>query len=816
MKFTLSWLKEHLDTRASLDEIVERLTLIGLEVEGVEDKARALAPFVVGEILTAHKHPNADKLRVCTVSLGGEPIQVVCGAPNARAGLKTVFAAPGAVIPATGVVLKIGKIRDVESRGMLCSAREMGLSEEHEGILELPDEAPVGQPFAPVLGLDDPVIEIAVTPNRADCLGVWGIARDLAAAGLGTLKTREVKPVESAIPSPLGVRLDFGDTPALCSMFALRVVRGVRNGPSPEWLQARLRAIGLRPISTLVDITNLLTFDRNRPLHVFDLKKVRGDLVVRRGRAGESLLALDGRTYELDESMCVIADDAGVESLAGIMGGEESGCDAHTTDVVIESALWDTLNIAQTGRRLGLNSDARFRFERGVDPAFVVRGLDLATRLVLDLCGGTPCQSVVAGCMPDTARTIDFPLSEVKRLSGLDASAEEMLGVLTRLGFTLDSPPSDAPQMPKGNVAGAVVQVRPPSWRADVEGKADLVEEVVRILGLDRVPATEFPRAGAGRRPVLTALQVRTRKVRRALAARGLVEAVTWSFVSRAQAELFGGGKAELALVNPIAADLSDMRPSLLPGLIRAAQANADRGFGDVALFEVGQVFSGDQPKDQTLSATGLRRASAGPDGAGRHWRGASAQVDAFDAKADALAALAACGAPVANLQVTADAPAWYHPGRSGCLRLGSNVIACFGELHPLVLEALDVSGPLAAFEITLDRVPEPKARATKVKPALLVSAFQPVRRDFAFIVERKVGAADLLKAALGVDKKLISSASVFDVYEGTGIEADKKSVAIEVTLQPREHTLTDAEIEAVAGRIVAEVGRKTGAVLRA
>lgn len=803
MKFTLSWLKEHLDTTASLDEILERLTLIGLEVEGVEDKGKALAPFVVGEVLTAEKHPNADKLRVCTVSIGtGDPIQVVCGAPNARAGLKTVFAAPGTVIPATGTELKIGKIRDVESRGMLCSAREMGLSEEHEGILELPADAPVGAPFAQVLGLGDPVIEIAVTPNRADCLGISGIARDLAAAGLGTLKTRDVKPVAGVFPSPVSVRLDFGDTPSLCPAFALRVVRGVKNGPSPDWLQAKLRAIGLRPINALVDITNLLTMDRDRPLHVFDLKKVAGNLVVRRAKAGESLLALDGRTYTLDDTMCVIADDKGVESLAGIMGGEESGCDEITTDVVIESALWEPINIAQTGRRLGINSDARFRFERGIDPAFMAPGLELATHLVMDLCGGEPSDVVMAGTVPDTTRTIDFPFSEVKRLSGLEASEDEMRGVLAHLGFAVSG-------------AAPVVQVVPPSWRGDVEGKADLVEEVVRILGLARVPLTEFPRDGGGRKPVLTALQLRTRKGRRALAARGLVEAVTWSFVPSDEAKLFGGGAPELALANPIAADLSDMRPSLLPGLLRAAQANADRGYGDAALFEVGQVFAGDKPEDQRMAASGVRRGTAKPSGSGRFWQGAAAAVDAFDAKADALALLAAAGAPVANLQVTADAPGWYHPGRSGSFRLGPNVIGVFGELHPSVLEALDVSGPVAAFEIILDKVPEPKAKVTKVKPALDLSPFQPVKRDFAFVVDRAVPAADILRTALGVDRKLVTGVSVFDVYQGAGIAEDKKSVAVEVVLQPRERTLTDAEIETVATRIVAEVSKKTGATLR-
>ncbi|OYY80685.1 MAG: phenylalanine--tRNA ligase subunit beta, partial [Rhizobiales bacterium 35-66-30] len=637
MKFTFSWLQEHLEPTASFDEIVDRLSLIGLEVEGLEDKAKALAPFVVGEVLTAQKHPNADKLKVCTVSIGkGEPIQVVCGAPNARAGLKTVFAAPGTIIPTTGTELKIGKIRDVESRGMLCSAREMGLSEEHDGIMELPEDAPVGAPFAQVLGLNDPVVEIAVTPNRADCLGVSGVARDLAAAGLGELLAPRIAPVESKFPAPLNVTLDFGETPSLCPAFAVRVIRGVKNGPSPEWMQEKLRAIGLRPINALVDVTNFLTFDRNRPLHVFDLNKVKGDLVVRRAKAGETLLALDGKTYTLDETMCVIADDKGVESLAGVMGGEESGCDESTTDVVIESALWEPINIAQTGRKLGLNSDARFRFERGIDPAFTVPGLDLATHIILDICGGEPSQMVLAGAIPDTARTIDFPLAEVKRLSGLEASEAEIRDVLTRLGFAVSG-------------AAPVVQVVPPSWRADIEGKADLVEEVVRILGLARVPATEFPRTDDARRPVLTPLQMRVRKARRALAARGMVEAVTWSFVSKAQAELFGGGAPELALSNPIASELSDMRPSLLPGLIRSAQANADRGYGEVALFEVGQVFAGDQPKDQRMSATGIRRATAKPEGAGRHWSGTAKSVDAFDAKADALAALAAVGAPVAN-----------------------------------------------------------------------------------------------------------------------------------------------------------------------
>lgn len=804
MKFTYSWLQEHLEPTASFEEIVDRLSLIGLEVEGVEDKAKLLAPFVVGEVLTAQKHPNADKLQVCTVSTGkGEPVQVVCGAPNARAGLKTVFAAPGTVIPTSGLELKIGKIRDVESRGMLCSAREMGLSDEHDGIIELPADAPVGAPFAEVLGLNDPVVEIAVTPNRADCLGVSGVARDLAAAGLGELLDPKIKPVDGTFPSPVTARLDFGDTPSLCPAFALRVVRGVKNGPSPDWLQEKLKAIGLRPINALVDITNFMTFDRNRPLHVFDAKKVTGDLVVRRAKAGETLLALDGKTYTLDDTMCVIADDKGVESLAGVMGGEESGCDEATTDVVIESALWEPINIAQTGRKLGLNSDARFRFERGIDPAFTLPGLDLATHLVLQFCGGEASEVVLAGAIPDTSRTLPFPLAEVKRLTGLEASEEEIRDVLGKLGFAVSG-------------AAPVLDVVPPSWRADIEGKADLVEEVVRILGLERVPSTPLPPSENARRPILTTLQIRSRKARRSLAARGLVEAVTWSFLSHKEAELFGGGAAELALSNPIAAELSDMRPSLLPGLIRAAQANADRGFADTALFEVGQVFAGDKPKDQSQHASGIRRGTAKPAGAGRHWSGTAGAVDVFDAKADALAALAACNAPVANLQVTTDAPAWYHPGRSGTLRLGSNAMAHFGELHPAVLQALDVAGPVVGFEIVLDRIPEPKAKPTKVKPQIELSAFQPVKRDFAFVVARTVAAADILKAAQGADKKLVTGVGVFDLYEGAGIDPDKKSVAVEVTLQPRERTLTDKEIEEVAGKIVAEVTKKTGASLRA
>jgi len=805
MKFTVSWLKDHLDTDASLEAIVDKLTMIGLEVERVEDKAKEYAPFKVASVVSAERHPNADKLQVCMVDLGnGAPVQVVCGAPNARAGMKGVFAPPGTHIPGTGLDLKVGKIRGVESRGMLCSARELGLGDDHTGIIDLPADAPVGEAFAEYMGLTDPVIEVNLTTNRADCTGVHGIARDLAAAGLGRLKEKTISPVKGTSPCPVNVTLDFGATPSLCPGFALRLVRGVNNGASPEWLQRRLTAIGLRPINALVDITNFMTYDRGRPLHVFDAAKVHGDLVVRRGRTGEQVLALDGRTYTLDETMCAIADDNGVESLAGIMGGEETGCSESTTDVLIESALWDELNIAQTGRKLGIHSDARYRFERGVDSAFMVPGLELATQMVLDLCGGTPSEMIVAGGDIRPGRTVDFPLSEVARLAGLDVPEAEIRRILEQLGFTVAGD-------------GARITVTAPSWRQDIEGKADIVEEIVRIVGVDNVPSTPFDRGAAPRKPVLTPLQVRNRKARRVLSARGMTEAVTWSFISKPQAELFGGGQAEPALANPIASDLSDMRPSLIPGLVMAAQRNADRGSNDVALFEVGQVFKGDQPQDQFTAASGLRRALAKPAGAGRFWDDGGKSVDAFDAKADALAALSAAGAPMQALQIVSGAPAWFHPGRSATIQIGpQNILGHFGELHPRALDALDAEGPIVAFEVLLERIPEPKAKATRIKPALDLSAFQPVERDFAFLVDRAVKAGDIVRAAQGVDRKLITGVTVFDVYEGKGIDPDKKSIAIAVTLQPREKTLTDEEIDAVGAKIVAEVNKRTGGVLRA
>jgi phenylalanyl-tRNA synthetase beta chain len=802
MKFTLPWLKDHLETTASLTEIVDKLTMIGLEVEAVEDKAKEYEPFKVVQIISAEQHPNADRLRVCQVDNGtGKPLQIVCGAPNARAGLKTVLGLPGTYIPAKDITLSVGKIRGVESQGMMISGAEIGFSDDHSGIIEMPADAPIGKPFAEVLGISDPVIEINLTPNRPDCTGVNGIARDLGATMIGDYKQNAPKPIKGTYPCPVTVTIA---APELCPAFGLRLVRGVKNGPSPEWLQKRLTAIGLRPINALVDITNFITFDRGRPLHVFDAKKVKGNLTVRRAQNDEKLLALDSKTYTLDAAMCVIADERAVESLAGIMGGEESGCDENTTDVLIESALWNEFNIAQTGRKLGINTDARYRFERGVDPNFMLPGLDLATQMVIELCGGEPSEVVVAGDPAPQEKVIDFPVAEVPRLSGLKLPLPEMRRVLEKLGFF---------------VAGQseTVKVAVPSWRPDVHGRADLVEEVVRIVGVDRVPSTPFPRGEDARKPVLTSIQSRTREAKRALAARGLTEAVTWSFVSKREAELFGGGQAELALANPIAAELSDMRPSLLPGLLTSAQKNADRGFNDVALFEVGQVFKGDKPADQFTAATGIRRALAKPEGNGRHWSVAARPVDVFDAKADAFAVLAAAGAPMQALQIVPRGSAWFHPGRSGTIQMGpKNIIGAFGELHPRTLAVLKAEGPLVAFEVLLENIPEPKAKATRAKPLLELSPFQPVERDFAFMVDSSVKAADIVRSAQNVDKKLITQVSVFDVYEGKGIEPGKKSIAIAVTLQPRDKTMTDQEIDALGQKIVAEVAKRTGGVLRA
>ncbi|MEP6356150.1 MAG: phenylalanine--tRNA ligase subunit beta [Hyphomicrobiales bacterium] len=801
MKFTLSWLRDYLDFDDTLDAVLEQLTLIGLEVEGVEDPAQKLEAFKIAEVISAEQHPDADRLRVLSVNNGGaEPIQVVCGAPNARAGMKGVLGLPGDYVPGLDITLSVGKIRGVESCGMMCSGSELETSEDHDGILDLPDDAPVGTPYAVYAGMDDPVIEIGVTPNRPDVLGVYGIARDLAATGLGKLKNKTTAPVRGNGPCPVSVDIQI---PEFCPAFGLRLVRGVKNSPSPEWMQKRLNAIGLRPINALVDITNYMTFDRGRPLHVFDAAKVSGNLVIRRAKAGEEIAALNDKTYKLDETMGVIADDAGVESLAGIIGVTRSGSQAETVDVLIESALWHPLQVAQAGRKLGLSTDARYRFERGVDPNFMVSGLEEATQFVLDICGGEASDIHIAGAIPDVDKIIDFPTTEVKRLGGIDPEPREIKAILELLGFWVTG---HAPNF----------KVAVPSYRPDIFGKADLVEEVVRIFGINDVPSTPLPPMpdlGAGK---LTLSQMRNRRSKRLLASRGMMEAVTWSFVSKTEAEAFGGGQEELKLANPISSDLSDMRPSLLPGLLLASQRNADRGTGDVALFEVGQVFHGDQPDDQNDCASGIRRGLASTRANGRHWSGTAQTVSVFDAKEDALSLLSGLGTNVDNLQIVAGGPDHFHPGRSGTIQQGpKNIIGHFGEFHPRVLDKLDVEGALVGFEIDLKALPAPRVKPTKTKGAMRASDLQPLHRDFAFVVSKDVSADKLLRAAKGADKKLITKVTLFDVFEGDALGADKKSLAIDVTLQPDVKTMTDEEIEAVATKIVLSVEKATGGALR-
>ncbi|WP_105373865.1 phenylalanine--tRNA ligase subunit beta [Neorhizobium huautlense] len=807
MKFTLSWLKEHLETDATLDQICERLTAIGLEVEDVDDKA-AYRPFVIAKVVSAEKHPSADRLKVLMVDAGdGKPVQVVCGAPNARAGLVGALARPGTYVPGIDVTLAVGNIRGVESHGMMCSEKELDMSDNHEGIIDLPEDAPVGTPFASYAGLDDPVIEINLTPNRPDCTSIHGIARDLAAAGLGTLKPRAKPSFKTEGETSVGLRILLDDE-RLCPGFGLRLVRGVRNGPSPVWMQQRLKAIGLRPINALVDITNYMTFDQGRPMHVFDAAKVKGGLTVRRALEGETVLALDTREYKLGPNNVVISDEKGIESIGGIMGGEHSGCDENTTDVLIESALWDPINIAKTGRSLGIITDARYRFERGVDPEYMVPGLERTTELVLQLCGGTAAEAKVVGYKGHQPKVIDFPFSEVKRLTGLEVSTEESRQILTRLGFTVQGD-------------GERVSVTVPSWRPDVDGKADLVEEVMRIHGVDQIRPEPIDKLSSVNARILTTLQVRTRTAKRALASRGMLEAVTWSFIPEDQARLFGGGQRELKLANPIAADMSDMRPSLLPGLLTAAQRNADKGFGDVAIFEVSGTYENDKPEGQRRVAGGVRRGTASLNGSGRLWsnsaKGGGKPVDVFDAKADALAVVEACGLPMGNVQIEKGAPEWYHPGRSGTIKMGPKVVlGYFGEFHPKMLGALDVSGALCGFEVFLDAMPDPKKKATRTKPPLELSPFQVVKRDFAFVVGSEVEAGSLVKAAVTADRKLITGVNVFDVFEGASLGEGRKSVAIEVLIQPFERTLTDEDFEALTAKIVANVEKTTGGVLRA
>ena len=800
MKFTLSWLRDHLETDATLDEVVEKLTAIGLEVEAVSDPAAELSAFVVGHVVEARQHPNADRLRVCVVDIGGEQVQVICGAPNARTGMKGVFAPAGTHIPGTGLDLKKGKIRGEESNGMLCSERELGLSDEHEGIIELDGDADIGAPFAAIAGLDDPMIEIAITPNRQDCLGVHGIARDLAAAGLGTLKPFAAERIEGGYASPVGVHLDFTpETADACPCFAARYFRGVTNGPSPEWMQRRLRAIGLRPISALVDITNYVTFDIGRPLHVFDADGVEGDIHVRLSWSGETLLALDGKEYTLDDAITVVADEARAEGLGGVMGGEESGCTADTKNVILEVALFDPIRTATTGRKLGIESDARYRFERGLDPEMVLPGVDYATRLIRDLCGGEASHVVVAGS-PEVPRIeVSFRPERTGKLTGLDVDAGRQREILAALGF----------DVARGEGAWRVTA---PSWRCDVGGETDLIEEIARIVGFDSIPSVPLPRENGVARPSLTAAQLRVPWAKRTLAGRGLVECVTWSFLPRRQATLFGAGNEPLLLENPISSELDAMRPSLLANLLAATGRNMARGFEDVAIFEVGGQFHDTTPKGELSMASGVRRGRTH----GRHWSGEGRAVDALDAKADALAVLAGLGAPVESLQVTREAPAWYHPGRSAALKLGPRrTLAYFGELHPGVLAELDVEGPAVAFEVFLDAVPPSKAGRSRGRAALDASDLPAVSRDFAFLVDEGVEAGQIMNAARKAEKALLEGVEVFDVYAGKGVEEGKKSVAISVRLRPRERTLTDAEIDEAGARIVAAVEKATGASLR-
>jgi phenylalanyl-tRNA synthetase beta chain len=796
MKTTLSWLKSHLETTASLDEIVKRLVMLGIEVEGVADRAAELAPFRVAHVVSAEPHPNAERLRVCIVDTGSERLQVVCGAPNARAGMRGVFAPVGATIPRTGLLLKETTIRGVASNGMLCSAYEMSLSEDHEGIIELPADAPIGESFATAAGLDDAVIEVKVTPNRADCLGVHGIARDLAAAGLGRLIPPNITAIEGRFASPTWVHLATLDQKA-CPLFIGRTIKGVKNGPSPRWLQDRLTAIGLRPISALVDITNFLTFDLNRPLHVFDIGRIEGDLVVREARPGETLKALNGREYALDGEMTVIADDAEVLSLGGVIGGESTGCTEATSDVFIEAALFDPVRTAATGRKLNLQSDARYRFERGLDPAFVVPGMEIATRLILELCGGEPSEVVTAGAIPDWQRSYRLRPDRVATLGGVALPIDEQRRILEGLGCGVDE-------------QDGVMTVTPPSWRGDIEGEADLVEEILRIHGYDAIAAVPLERETALPRPALTPAQRRIGFVRRSLASRGLVEAVTFSFMAAGDTALFGGVKPELRLINPISADLDVMRPSILPNLLAAARRNADRGLADSALFEIGAQYHDDSPEGQATVAAGLRHGQTGP----RHWRDPGSDVDAFTAKADALAALAVAGVPTENLQVSADPPSWYHPGRAGTWRLGPKALAHFGELHPSVLASFALKGPAVGFEIFLDAVPPPR-KGMRGRPPLKLSPLQPVERDFAFLVPAELPAESLLRAARAVDRKLIADIRLFDVYAGAGLPEGRKSLAITIVLQPEEATLTDDQIEAFSRKLVANVAKATGGELR-
>ncbi len=833
MKFTLPWLKDYLDTSASLDAILDAMTMAGLEVEEAHDPRDALKQFTVCRIASAKQHPNADKLQVCQVETIDGVKEIVCGGLNARPGLVTAYAPIGAYIPGSGITLVPKPVRGVVSNGMLCSGSEMqtdedpfrlriarfddwrfraealGISDEQAiadgGIIELPDNLKIGSPVADALG-GDTVVDFEVTPNRPDWLGVVGIARDLGAKGVGKFKLGPVKPVPGKFPCPVTVRIN---APEACPVFAGRLIRGVKNGPSPDWLQKRLKAIGINPKNMLVDVTNYISFDRARPLHVYDAKKLKGAVQARMGTASDSFEALDGKTYSNLADMCVIGDDSGAIGLGGVMGGASTGCSIETTDVLIESAWFDPNRTAKTGRATGILSDARFRFERGVDPHSCVEGIELATRLILDACGGEPSEVIVSGKVPAGPTPVAFKPRDMKRLTGVDMPAKRMEQILRALGFE-PVVPTKAQQSADGSWA-----VKVPSWRPDVEGSADIVEELIRIEGYDKLPEEPLPAPEGPMRVVVTPLQNRVRTARRVLAGRGYLETVTWSFMFHETAALMLGGpnqlQSALTVDNPIASDLDYMRPSMLANLAEAAQRNADHGADDVRLFEAGPVYPGDQPNDQRTMVAAVVKASKA-----RHWQGAPAPYDAFSAKSDLFAILAALDQGPDRFQVGAPEGPHWHPGRAGTLRLGpKQIVASFGELHPAFLKALRCEGPILALELALDALPAAKAKTGKTRPVLDKADQTPVKRDFAFVVDEKVPAGDITRMALKADPKLIAAALVFDVYRGASIGDGKKSVAVEVTLQPRGAAMTDVEIEAVAASIVKSVAKATGAVLR-
>ncbi len=796
MKFSLTWLRRHLDTNASVETISKTLTAIGLEVDAIDDKGKSLAPFLVGHVVETTPHPNADRLKVCKVDVGQGPLlNIVCGAPNCHQGMKTVVARPGDIMPDSGKPLKAGQIRGVESQGMLCAEDELGLTDiDCPGIIDLPDDAPVGAKYADYAGFS-PVFDINLTPNRPDCAGVRGIARDLAAAGIGTLKLFEVPAISVTSADEQTLSLDT----EACPLFIGRVIRNVKNGSSPEWMQQLLKSIGQRPISILVDITNFLTFDCNRPLHIFDLDKLSGVIRVRAAKEGEEFAALNGQSYKLKSGMTVIEDEQGIISLAGIMGGERGKCDETTRNIFIEAAYFDPIRTATTGRVLNISSDARYRFERGIDPDFTSVGADLATRLVLDLCGtaetkiGPLC---VSGAVPETRRHIQLSLTKCARHTGVEVSVIRQIEILRALGFEVEQ-------------KNEYLHVTTPSWRPDVEGDVDLVEEIIRIHGYDAIPAQSLQREEAVTHTALNSADRRLRMAGRALAEQGLLEAVTWSFMPEKVAAKFGALRDDLALLNPISSDLGVMRPSIIGNLALAAKRNADRGFFDVGLYEVGPVFENALPEGQKMVAAALRVGS-GP----QHWAQKARAVDAFDAKADALAALAAAGVVTGQLSVTTDAPAYYHPGQSGCLKLGQVVLAYFGSLHPDILTVCDLEGPAVACEIFVGHITESRSTST-AKPLLKLEALQPVNRDFAFILDRSVAAAKVIKTVRDADKELIREVAVFDLYEGKGIDPDKKSLGIRVTLQPKDVALTEAELEKVSSAVQAAILKQCGGVLR-